>query len=221
MSPGWKGVIDQRRKESFVGRQDHLRLFSNNFETDPPAHLLFFVVGEGGVGKTTLLGQYEELAAEPGVDAIVVLCDDAQPSPAAAMGHIAEKLAEHGVRFKEFDERYKAYRAHKEEVESDPKVPRGALNLVVRGMTDFAIKAARRTPGIGVFAEYVDEKEAGDALTLGVNYLMDRIGNRDEVQLLREPERTLTPLFVGLRMPTGACEETTPRVDVRCLRAHL
>ena len=114
------------------------------------------------------------------------------------MGYIASKIAEAGISHKDFDERYKTYRSRREEIESDPKAPRGAFNLVVRGMTDFAIKSARTAPGVGVFAEYVNEEAAGEALAQGLSYIIDRIGNKDEVALLREPERILTPLFIGL-----------------------
>jgi tetratricopeptide (TPR) repeat protein/energy-coupling factor transporter ATP-binding protein EcfA2 len=194
----WKKVIDERRKENFVGRGNYLDQFSQNFSSDIPSYLLFFVTGEGGVGKSTLLKQFESISIKSDIDAIVITCDDDESAPVNAMGYIAEQLAKFDISFKDFDERYKTYRARRDQIESDPKAPRGALNLVVRGMTDFAIKSARRTPGVGVFVEYVDEKEAGLALTEGVNYLIDRISNKDELELLREPERILTPLFIEL-----------------------
>ncbi|MDA8388469.1 MAG: tetratricopeptide repeat protein, partial [Nitrospiraceae bacterium] len=142
--------------------------------------------------------QFQSIVTSPSINGLTMLCDENQLSPVSVMGYIAEKLASVDIRNKEFDERYKTYRTCREEIEGDPKAPRGALNLVVRGMTDFAIKAARRTPGVGVFAEYVNEKEAGEALTQGISYLIDRFRNKDEVQLLREPEKILTPLFMSL-----------------------
>ena len=42
------------------------------------------------------------------------------------------------------------------------------------------------------------QKKPGRPLAEGVNYLIDRIGNKNEVELLREPERILTPLFIEL-----------------------
>jgi len=203
--PGWQGRIAKIRKENFVGRTEYLRQFVENFADEGPAYLLFFVNGEGGVGKSTLLKQYATLATSPSVKALVIGCDDELLSPAAVMGHIAQQLAEHGLEHKEFDERYKTFRARREEIESDTKAPRGALDLVVRGMTGLAIKSARRAPGVGVFADYVDEADAGEALTQGLNYIIDRFGNRDEVQLLRDPESTLSPLFVDLL--NKACEK--------------
>jgi tetratricopeptide (TPR) repeat protein len=201
----WKDVIDSRRRENFVGRAEYLSLFSDNFIIEVPTYLLFTVIGEGGVGKSTLLNQYENIVSGQKIQGIPIICDENQLSPVTVMGHVAEKLARFDIKHKEFNERYKAYRTHREEIESDPKAPRGAINLVVRGMTEFAIKAARKTPGVGVFAEYVDEKEASEALSQGVGYLIDRFSNRDEVRLLREPENILTPLFIELL--NLACEK--------------
>jgi len=200
-----KQIIDQQRRENFVGRGDQLRAFLDNLCRDEPPILLFSVVGEGGVGKSTLLKQFETAAKHENIDAIFVTCNDEYLSPAAAMGHIAAELAKHDIKHKDFDERFKTWRTKKEEIEADPKAPRGALNLVVRGMTDLAIKSARHAPGVGVFADYVDEKAAGEAAAEGVDYLISKWGNKDEVQLLREPERILTPLLIELL--NKACEK--------------
>ncbi len=194
----WTNKLNEVRKNNFVGRQDEQRYFSDNFVKAEPDNLLYAVTGEGGVGKSTLLLQYEQLASSPSINAIVIRCDDSHTSPAAAMAFIAEHLRKEGFGHKEFDERLKTYRAARDEIENDPKAPRGALNMVVRGATDFAVKFARKTPGVSVFADYVDEKAAGEALSQGVNYVIDRWGNKDETRLVREPEQVLTPLFMKL-----------------------
>jgi len=200
-----KQIMDQQRRENFVGRGDALRAFLDNLCSDEPTFLLFSVVGEGGVGKSTLLKQFETAAKRKNIDAIFVTCNDEYLSPAAAMGRIAAELAKHDIKHSAFDERFKTWRAKKEEIEADPQAPRGALNLVVRGMTDLAIKSARRVPGVGLFADYVDEQAAGEAAVEGAAYLIGKWGNRDEVQLVREPERILTPLLIELL--NKACEK--------------
>jgi AAA ATPase domain len=194
----WKEIRDQRRKENFVGRADQLRAFTDNFAGDEPNYMVFAVTGEGGVGKTTLLKQFEALASSPSINAICIRCDDRHASPATVMGYVADELAKSDISYKEFDERYKKYRELRQEIENDPKVPRSAVKLLSLGVTDFTIKTLRKTPGVGVFFEYTDEKSAGEALAQLVDYGINRWGNKDEVQLLREPERILTPLFVEL-----------------------
>jgi hypothetical protein len=194
----WKEVRDQRRKENFVGRQEQLRVFSENFAGEVPNYMVFSVTGEGGVGKSTLLLQYANIAGSPDINAMVVTCNDKHTSPALAMGYIASELARHDFKHKDFDERYKKYRELREEIESDPKAPRGAIDLLSRGVTDLVIKSGRKVPGIGVFLEGADEKAVGETLAQLINYGITRWGNKDEVLLLRETERVLTPLFLGL-----------------------
>jgi tetratricopeptide (TPR) repeat protein len=194
----WANKIVEARESNFIGRTDEQRYFTDNFVGDEPRYLLYSVTGEGGVGKSTLLLQYERLARSPSINAIIIRCDDRHLSPASAMAFIAERLKVEGFSNKDFDDRLKAHRAAREEIENDPKAPRGALDMVVRGATDFTVKAARKAPGVGVFAEYVDEKAVGEALSQGINYVIDKWGNKDEVRLVREPEAILTPLLVKL-----------------------
>jgi tetratricopeptide (TPR) repeat protein len=194
----WKVIRDQKRKENFVGRGEPIRLFTENFSTETPEFMVFSITGEGGVGKSTLLGRIEHIASADQHNALVVICDDKQTSPVLAMGFISEKLKEKGISHKEFDDRYKKYGELRRELESDPKVPRSVVNVIARGVTDFTIKSLKKTPGAGVFFEYADEKAAGEALAELMQYSILKWGNKDEVKLLREPELTLTPLFLEL-----------------------
>jgi len=72
----WKTVRELRRQENFVGRQDQLRIFSENFVGDVPHYTVFSVTGEGGVGKSTLLQQYANIASSIESKAIVVMVKD-------------------------------------------------------------------------------------------------------------------------------------------------
>jgi predicted ATP-dependent serine protease len=112
----WKDLRDQRRKENFVGRQEQLRVFSENFVGEVPNYMVFSVTGEGGVGKSTLLQQFANTATATNINAIIVTCDDKYLSPASAMGHIAGELAKLDIKHKDFDERYKKYRELREEI---------------------------------------------------------------------------------------------------------
>ena len=200
----WKDIRNQRRKENFVGRGNEVRVFTENFDT-PPRYMIFAVTGEGGVGKSTLLKRFTGIANAPEIEAMVITCDDRQTSPVAVMGYIAGELAKFGISHKEFDERYKTYLQLRQEIESDPKVSSSALKVISMGITDFTIKSLRKTPGFSPFLEFVDEKAAGEALGELLQYSISKWGNKDEVQLLREPESILTPLF--LKLIHKACEK--------------
>jgi hypothetical protein len=125
------------------------------------------------------------------------------------------ELARLEITHKGFDERYKKYREMREEIETDPKAPRGVIDLLARGVTDLAIKSGRKIPGVGVFLEGADEKAAGETLAQGVNYLVSRWTNKDEVMLLRETDRVLTPVVPAT--PGQSVGETAGGVDVRCV----
>jgi hypothetical protein len=194
----WKKIRDERRKENFIGRGEPIRIFTENLGADSPDYMIISVTGEGGAGKSTLLARFASIGTSPEYDARVITCGDRQLSPILAMGYIGQKLAEQGLTQKEFDERYKKYGELRQELESDPKVPRGGLDLLAMGVTDFTIKSLRRAPGVGVFLEYVDEKAAGAAVAEVVQHGIAKWGNKDEVKLLRDPEQVLTPLFLKL-----------------------
>ena len=111
-----KEMRERRRRENFVGRGEQLRQFEENFQRHDPI-MAFSVTGEGGVGKSTLLKQFGNIANQQ--NAVFVVCDDTHTSPAYAMGHVAEKLAELKFTHNPFDERYKEYRKLRHEVEGD------------------------------------------------------------------------------------------------------
>src|SRR5262245_58436715 len=159
--PTWKDRREKKRKENFIGRREYLEEFAKDFKSDDPEYMVFSVTGEGGVGKSALLLQFANIAGAS--NAITVTCDDRHLSPAQAMGHIAAQLARLDISYKEFDDRYKKYRELRDEVESDPKAPRGIVDIIARVGTDFAIKSGRRIPGIGALLEDSDTKAAGEA----------------------------------------------------------
>lgn len=106
----WTTKIAEARESNFIGRTDEQRYFTDNFVGDEPHYLLYSVTGEGGVGKSTLLLQYERLARIPSINAVVIRCDDEHTSPASAMAFVADQLKKEGFSHKDFDERLKAYR---------------------------------------------------------------------------------------------------------------
>jgi len=194
--PTWKDRREKKRKENFIGRREYLEEFAKDFNCGEPEYMVFSVTGEGGVGKSTLLLQFANIADAS--KAISITCDDRHPSPAQAMGHIAAHLAKLDIFHKEFDDRYKKYRELRDEVESDPKAPRGFIDVMARVGTHLAIKSGRQIPGVGALLEDADTKAAGEATSQALNYLATRWGNKDEVSLLRETDRVLSPLFLGL-----------------------
>lgn len=184
--------------ENFVGRNEKLNTFRENFTGDRPKWMVLSITGEGGVGKSTLLNQFSRMAKTNEIEVNTVKCDDHQMNPVEVMGFVADQLAKLKVKNREFDERHAKYRQLREQAEKDPNVPRGLLDLGAHFVTDVAVDAASRVPGLGSMGNDNFKKVAGDVVSEAGQYVLSRWSNKDEVQLLREPEKTLTPLFIKL-----------------------
>ncbi|HEY8491056.1 MAG TPA: ATP-binding protein [Dehalococcoidia bacterium] len=80
----------QRRR--FVGRVGELELFRSALSEPEPPFAVLYLYGPGGVGKTTLLGEYERLAAEAEVTVIRLDGRHLDPSPAGFLAALAQAL---------------------------------------------------------------------------------------------------------------------------------
>src|SRR5215211_2499170 len=98
-----KEIKEQRRRENFVGRAEQQQVFVDNFAGDEVEWVVLSVTGEGGVGKSTLLQRYTQLAQSADINANVVYCDDRQYTPVDAMAAIAEQLEKVGIESKKFN----------------------------------------------------------------------------------------------------------------------
>jgi len=63
MKKNWREIIRESDRENFVGRKDEINSFKYEL-SNPPRKLIFFISGQGGVGKTALLNQFQEIARE-------------------------------------------------------------------------------------------------------------------------------------------------------------
>ena len=60
----WGEIINQVETERFVGRVQELDIFRQQANHLPPRYLIFYITGQGGVGKTTLLNRYRKIAED-------------------------------------------------------------------------------------------------------------------------------------------------------------
>jgi hypothetical protein len=70
------------RRRRFVGRTDERELFRGLLTDADPAFALVHVHGPGGIGKTTLLGEFASIATEVGATPVVLDARNLDPSPA-------------------------------------------------------------------------------------------------------------------------------------------
>lgn len=92
MSPRLADRVSTGRRRRFIGRTQELQLFEQAvLATDLPFCLLF-VYGPGGVGKTSLLGQFAHLCQQLTIPAYSIDARNIEASPEAFVGALAQAM---------------------------------------------------------------------------------------------------------------------------------
>ncbi|MER6696751.1 tetratricopeptide repeat protein [Streptomyces fimicarius] len=195
-------IVEGQRRAAFVGREAELGLFRANFALPPedPRHrFVFHVRGNAGVGKTSLVREWRELAGEFG--ALTASVDESADSVPDVLAAIAAQFAEQGYPLKALDRLLGTYRralhdmagrlaADNEGSGGDPSP--GALAAAQAGLI-----AAGAIPVVGALAGGIDPA----VLARGAGGLRAVFGGRarqqEEARLMAEPVRVLTPVFVA------------------------
>ena len=193
-------MLKRRQASEFVGREEYLTLFRRNLHLPPDddrRRFIFSVHGQGGVGKTTLIGQFQEAAQSSG--ALTATVDEVAGSEVEAMGLVAGQFRAQGHPLKALEERYRVYRQRIQELEADPALPPGVPGLVGKTIARTALKLSRLTPA-GAFTELLDEDAVSSHVGELTSFIARKLSNKDEVQLVLRPIQALTPLLLeGLR----------------------
>src|SRR3954453_7005484 len=85
-------VLDEARRRRFVGRDDELSRFGEALDGRSPRRV-FLVHGVGGIGKSTLLGEFRARAEAAGRPAVLLGCGELAPSPDAVRAALARAAA--------------------------------------------------------------------------------------------------------------------------------
>ncbi|MBK8654686.1 MAG: ATP-binding protein [Haliscomenobacter sp.] len=194
--------LRKRRSSTFVGREQQLELFRANLQRAADSEeclFLFSIFGQGGVGKTTLVKKFEELAKQH-MALIAYANEDIKDVP-DLLGAMARQLDQQDASLSKFDKHYKTYLQEKKRLEADPEAPKGIWafggRLIAKGGKELT---KLLVPGSGLVVDQIDTALVGDQIGEWASFVKKKITNKDEVQLLLEPVETLTPLFLeGLR----------------------
>ncbi|WP_228060151.1 tetratricopeptide repeat protein [Plectonema radiosum] len=195
-SKSLQDIVKQRQQKSFVGREEQINLFRGNLELsldNDQRRFIFSVFGQGGVGKTTLLGQYRKIAET--VKVVTALTDDEERSVPEAMARLAQHFEKQGHKLDKFGERYKVYRQKKQELESDPEAPQGFSAFLGQAVAKGGLKLAKQVPVAGVAMDFVDADAFASQAGEWTSFVAKKLTNKDEVRLVQEPLEVLTPLF--------------------------
>ncbi|MFH9422980.1 tetratricopeptide repeat protein [Streptomyces sp. NPDC017529] len=196
-------LIRARHQDGFVGRDGELAAFRANLARDPAApdfRFLHHLHGQGGVGKTSLVRRFEQMARERG--ALTVYVDESVHSVPEAMAEISARLGRQGSPLKAFDKLLATYRERRHEAEAalagpdepgDGTAPPSPGSMIVARA---GVAGLGLIPGVGPFAGALDTTH----VARGAERLRGRLGARlrshDDVQLVLSPVEALTPVFV-------------------------
>ncbi|MYS69618.1 tetratricopeptide repeat protein, partial [Streptomyces sp. SID5926] len=177
-------LIRERAKARFVGRRPQLALFTENLSKDPqseddPAEFLFHVRGVGGVGKSTLLRQWQEAAQR--ADAVTAVVDENDVHGVQqALVELARQLSEQAGPCKEFDKAVEQSR-REQATQGDPVPVEGEASVSSRLVTQAALGAASLIPGAGVVTAMANPAAAAQGL--------DRIRSASQARARRRGAR--------------------------------
>ena len=192
-SGDWNEVFEEKEAEDFVGREQELESFRQNIRLAKPHFLIFYITGQGGVGKSTLLIRYQEIAQ--GYGFLLANCDEQQYDVPSVLGRFAQQLTEQGFPLKDFNERYKTYRQKRHEIENDPEAPQSLTATLTRTLVRAVFIGGDLVPGIRKGLEFVPREIVENQASEWATYLTKKFSNKDEVALMRDPVSNLTPLF--------------------------
>jgi tetratricopeptide (TPR) repeat protein len=200
-------LLAQRRKKLFVGRNAERDAFERNFRSDQPEYLIFSIHGQAGIGKSFLVDRFRTIAKDN--NALTAISNEAEftaikeQSIINTMARLEKQLSDVGNPLDSFAKRYKRYRECIQQVESDPNAPDEIFDLLGRTAARLAIGGAKMTP----VGQAAGEVLKGFGLESGAfveqagawaGYLAKKFKNNPEdVSLVKEPVKTLTPLFVA------------------------
>ncbi|WP_367323078.1 tetratricopeptide repeat protein [Streptomyces sp. HUAS ZL42] len=207
--PSRKQLNRLRRRTGFIGRQNELTGFRENFAQDPDSatstfQYLFHIHGDGGVGKTSLVQQWVAVAREFG--AATVYLDDGVHSAVEAMEAISAQLGHQGMALKGFDRMLTTYRQRRHEAETPlgtampadaggaGQQPAASASSTV--MAQAGLAGLGMVPGLGAVAGAMDPQQVAQGADRLRAVLSARFRNHDDVQLVMSPVRVLTPVFL-------------------------
>lgn len=194
----FQDIVKRRQGAEFIGRDEQIARFRHNLELsieDDERLYIFNIHGPAGVGKTWLVRRLVEITKSKGITA--GYSDESESDVLEVMRQLSELLKVQGVELKTFDERLRTYRQKRQELESDPKAPKGTLDFILRSVAKTGVRLAERTLVGGVILDITGKDTLVTETAEWGAYLAGKLTNKDELSLVKEPIETLTPLFIS------------------------
>ncbi|WP_406269324.1 tetratricopeptide repeat protein [Streptomyces sp. NBC_00191] len=203
--PSMQELIRRRRRAGFVGRRGELALFRENFDVpveDERHRFVFHIHGNAGVGKTSLVRELEHTARER--HALTATLDESVNSVPEAMAAIGAQFAQQGSPLKALDRMLATYRQRRYEAESATPEPEPAPGGAPPPPSAGSMVAAQAglvglglLPGVGALAGAVEPAQIAQGADRLKALLSARFRNQEDVQLVMDPLRILTPVLIA------------------------
>ncbi|MFC8927619.1 AAA family ATPase [Streptomyces albidoflavus] len=203
--PSLQDLIRRRRQGAFVGREQEIELFARNLDgapSDPTHRFLFHVYGVGGVGKSTLVREWERLAVGRG--ALTAYVDDSVHSVPEVMAVVAEQFAGQGRPLKALEKRLEAHRRRVHEALAASGADAGGGDGAEEGGSAVSSAVVRAglvgvgmVPGVGAFAPVVDGERLARGADRFAASLSARFRDQDDVRLVLDPLPALSPVLLA------------------------
>ena len=228
--PSRQEVNRRRERTGFVGRRGELAVFRDTFARDPEEPdfpFLFHVRGNGGVGKSTLVRQWQTTAREQ-ASVVTAFLDDDVHDAIEAMEAVSARLGQQGHPLKKFDKQLALYRQRRHQAESATPAPApvpgepGAAEPGQGVASPSSVLAAQvglvglgMLPGVGAFTGAVDPQQVALGADRVRSMLTMRLRSHEDVQLVMHPVAGLTPVFLeDLAEVSERCERVVLFFDV-------
>jgi len=200
---------NRQEQASFTGREAELEGFRHNFELsfeNEERKFIFAISGQGGIGKTSLLRRFREIAKNN--DALIALTDESFNDLPTVLQRFAEDLEKQGFPLKNFTERYRLYRQKQQDLDNDPDLLRLRLtgralehkkgSIITNPLKSAKDVAANLLPfPYNVPLALLNEENLIEHASEWTAQVARKLGNKDEVGLLQKPLEFLTPLFLS------------------------
>jgi tetratricopeptide (TPR) repeat protein len=188
-----------RHQRDFVGREGQLVQYQENLGVpvdDERRRFLFNIHGNAGVGKTYLVKQLRQIAAES-QGCLTTYVDETIDDAVSAMTVIAEEVGRAGARLSKFEKRAAAYQERRHAMESDPQAPPGVAAFITKAAVIAGLAAVKEIPVAGSLLAPFDPAVVADQANQARLYLARKFSDHADVRLLLSPVDELAPIFVS------------------------
>ncbi|HEV3070742.1 MAG TPA: tetratricopeptide repeat protein [Solirubrobacteraceae bacterium] len=192
----WQAEKEQRERTLYVPRYaDGVLAHALAGGEDGERKLVFAVAGDGGLGKSTLIGHFKQVAIDSGC--LCAISDqEAAPGVPESLADIAGQLREQGAPLGRFEERYKRYQEQMHRLKSDPSAPLGVAGLVAGTVARVGLSAIEEVPGGSLAVSAVDKQTMAEQAAAWADFVATKTKRAEDRRLVLDPEGELSPNFL-------------------------